>query len=146
MAVRHLAEIVLGPGRDRPFVMAVEGAVVEPLRLQEHHRIRVLDRGDQQALGVIGIGGHDHLQAADMGEQRLRALAVGLAAEDAAAGRHAHHDRAGEVAVGAIADAGRLLGDLVVGRIHVVGELDFDAGFQPVGRHADRGADDAGSR
>ena len=78
-----------------------------------------------------------------MGEQRLRALAVGLAAEDAAAGRHAHDDRAGELAVGAIAQPRRLRDDLVVGRIDVVGELDLDAGPQAIGRHADRRADDA---
>ena len=79
-----------------------------------------------------------------MGEQRLRALAVRLAAEDAAAGRHAHHDRAGELAVRAVAQARRFRDDLVVGRVDVVGELDFDARPQPVGGHADRRADDAG--
>ena len=79
-----------------------------------------------------------------MGEQRLRALAVGLAAENAAAGRHAHDDRAGELAVGAIAQARRFRDDLVVGRIDVVGELHLDAGRQAVGGHADRRADDAG--
>ena len=78
-----------------------------------------------------------------MGEQRFRALAVGLAAEDAAAGRHAHHDRAGEIAVRAVAQARRLRDDLVVGRVDVVGELDLDAGPQAVGGHADRRADDA---
>ena len=78
-----------------------------------------------------------------MGEQRLGALAVGLAAEDAAAGRHADHDRAGELAVGAVAQPRGLRDDLVVGRIDVVGELDLDAGLQAVGRHADGGADDA---
>ena len=37
---------------------------------------------------------------------------------------------------------GRLRHDLVVGRIHVVGELDLDARSQPERRHADRGSDD----
>ncbi len=78
-----------------------------------------------------------------MGEQRLRTLAVRLAAEDAAAGRHAHHQRRGEVAVRAVAQAGGLRHDLVVGRIHVIGELDLDAGPQAIGRHADGDADDA---
>ena len=110
MAFRHLAEFVLGPGRDRPVMMAVEGAVVEALRLEEHHRVGIFDRGNQQALGIVGIGGHDDFQAADMGKQSLRALAMRLPAENTAAGRHAQHDRAGEVAVRAVADAGRLPG------------------------------------
>ena len=68
------------------------------------------------------------------------------AAEKAAAGRHADHHRAGEVAGRAVAQARRLRDDLVIGRIHVVGELDLDAGAQAIGRHADRGADDADSQ
>ena len=67
MAVGNLAELMLRPGRDRPVVMAVERAVVEPLRLQEDHRIGILDRRDQQALGVVRIGRHDRLQAATHG-------------------------------------------------------------------------------
>jgi hypothetical protein len=123
--------------------MAVERAVIEPLRLEEDHRVGILDRRDQQTLGVARIGRHDRLQAGDVGEQRFGALAVGLAAEDAAAGRHPDHHRAGEVAGRAIAQARGLGDDLVIGRVHVVGELDLDAGAQAIGRHADRGADDA---
>ena len=63
MAFRNLGELMLRPGRDGPVVMAVEGAVIEPLRLQEDHRVGVLDRRDQQALGVIGIRRDDRLQA-----------------------------------------------------------------------------------
>ena len=55
-------------------------------------------------------------------------------------------ERAGELAVRAVAQARRLRDDLVVGRIHVIGELDLDAGPQPIGRHADGGADDAEPR
>ena len=79
-----------------------------------------------------------------MGEQRLRALRVRLPAEDAAAGGHADGERCGEVAGRAMAQPGRLRHDLVVGRVHVVGELDLHARPQAVGRHADRDADDAG--
>jgi hypothetical protein len=39
--------------------------------------------------------------------------------------------------------ARRFRDDLVIGRVHVVGELDLDAGAQAIGGHADRGADDA---
>ena len=143
MAVLHVAESVFRPRRHRPVVMAVEGAVVEPFRFKEDHRVRVLDGRYQKALRIGRIGRHHDLQARDMGEQRLRALAMRLAAEDAAAGRHAHDDRAGELAVGAIAQPRRFRDDLVIGRIDIVGELHLDAGAQPIGGHADRRADDA---
>ena len=44
--------------------------------LQEDHRVRVADRRAQQALGVRRGGGHDHLQAGDVGEPGLEALRV----------------------------------------------------------------------
>src|SRR5262245_49407795 len=78
-----------------------------------------------------------------MSKEGLGTLAVRLSAKDAAAGRHAHDERTGELAVRAIAQPRRFRDDLVVAWIHVVGELDLDAGFQAVSRHADRGADDA---
>ena len=78
-----------------------------------------------------------------MGEQRLWALAMGLSAEDAAAGRHPYDERAGELAVRAIAQSRGLGDDLVVCRIHVVGKLDFYARAEPIGSHADRRADDS---
>ncbi len=144
VAVGHLAERMLRPRHDRPIVMAVERPVVDPLRFEEDHRVVVLDRREQQALRVVRVRHDDGLQPGHVGEQRLRALRVGLAAEDPAAGRHAHRDRRGEVAGRPVAQAGGLRHDLVVGRIHVVGELDLDARPQPVGRHADRDTDDAG--
>src|SRR5258708_9513627 len=52
MPVRDLALRMARPRRDRPLVMAVERAVVEPLGLQKDHRIVVLDRGEQHSLGV----------------------------------------------------------------------------------------------
>jgi hypothetical protein len=117
----------------RAVVVAVEGAVVQALGLQEDHRVVVLDRGDQQALGVVGIGRHHGAQAADVGEHRFRALAVGLAAVDAAAAGHADRQRAGEVAGRAVAQARRFRDDLVGGRIDVVGELDLDHRAQAIG-------------
>ena len=123
--------------------MAVEWTVVEALGLEEDHRIVVLDGGDQQTLGIIGIGGHDRLQAAHVGEERLGTLRVRLGAEDAAARRHANGDRRREIARGAMPQASGLRDHLVVGRIHVVGELDLDARPQAIGGHADGRADDA---
>src|SRR5215472_10646079 len=78
-----------------------------------------------------------------MGEQCLGALAVGLPTEDAAAGGHAYDKRAGELPVRPVAQPCRLGNDLVVARIHVVGELDLDAGPQSVRRHANGDANDA---
>uniref|UniRef100_A0A0N4ZIP1 CBS domain-containing protein n=1 Tax=Parastrongyloides trichosuri TaxID=131310 RepID=A0A0N4ZIP1_PARTI len=67
-AGRDLGQFLRLPRADRLFVPAVEGAVVEALGLEEDDRIVVLDRRDQQALGVIGVGRAHHLQARDVGE------------------------------------------------------------------------------
>jgi len=77
-----------------------------------------------------------------MREQRLRALAVRLPAVDPAAAGHPDGYRCREIARRPIAQARRLGDDLVGRRIKVVGELDFNDRSQPVGTHADRGADD----
>ena len=50
-------------------------AVQQPV-LDEHDRVRVLDRRPQQPVRVGGRRGHDHAQAGDVGEQRLEALRV----------------------------------------------------------------------
>ena len=143
MLVGHVAERMAGPRHDRPFVVAVERAVVDPLRLEEDHRVVVLDGGDEQALGVVGVRRQHRLQPADVGEQALRALAVRLAAVDAAAAGHAHDERGGELGAGAVAQPRRLGDQLVERRVDVVGELDLDDRPQPVGAHAEGGADDA---
>lgn len=99
MPFRHLAHLVFGPGRYRPVMVPVEGAVIKPLRLQKHHGVGVFDGCDQQPLGIIRIGRDHHLQPADMGEEGFRALAVRLPAKNPAAGGHAENDRAGEIAI-----------------------------------------------
>ena len=50
-------------------------AVEQPV-LDEDHRVRVLDRGAQQAVGVGRRRRHDDGEAGDVGEQRLEALRV----------------------------------------------------------------------
>ncbi len=146
MPFGHLALREFRPGLHRLVVMAAERSVIDALGLQEDHRIVVLDRRDEQALGVVGRGRDHRLDAGDMGEQRLGALAVRLAAEDAAAVRRADGDRHGEIAGRAIADARRLRHDLVEAGIDVIGELHFHHGAQAVGAHADGGGDDAAFR
>ena len=143
MALGHLAQLMRRPGHDLLVVVAVERAVVKPLGFEEDHRVVILDRGDQQALGIIGVRGDDHLEPGRMGETGLGRLRMGLAAKDAAARGHSDHHRAGELPGRAIAHPRRFLGDLVIGGKDVIGELDFHARPQAIGRHADRDPHDA---
>src|SRR5271166_125502 len=138
----NFAELMTGPGRNRPLVVAIERSIVEPLRLQEDDRIRVLDCRNQQPLGVARIRRHDCLDAAHVGEQSLRTLAMSLSSEDSAAGRHPYDERTGKLAVGAITQSRSFGDDLVVRRVHIVGKLDLDAGPKAVGGHADCRAND----
>ena len=74
LAGRDLGQVLGLPRADRLLVPAVEGAVVEAFGLEEDDRVVVLDRRGQQALGVIGVGRNDDLEAGDVGEQALGAL------------------------------------------------------------------------
>src|SRR5208282_3269386 len=143
-ARRNLAQQMFRPRGDRLVGMARERAVVEPLRLQKDHRIVVLDRRDQEALGVVWVRGDHGLEAANMGEHRLRALAVRLTAVDAAAAGHTDDDRGEEIAPRTVAKPRRLRHELVIAGIDVVGELDLRDRPKPIGAHADRDAHDPG--
>src|SRR3546814_4270149 len=81
---------MLRPRLDRTFVIAAERAVVDALGLEEYDGVIVLDRRDQQPLGVIGVRRDHRLHAADMRHDTFGRLAVRLATEDAAAERRAH--------------------------------------------------------
>ena len=76
--------------------------------------------------------------------ERLDRLRVVEGAVDAATARRTDHERHAEVAVGPVAHAGCLGDDLIEGGVDEVGELDLGDRQQPVQRHADRHADDAG--
>ena len=134
------------PGHGRLVWIAVEGAVVDTLRLEIDHRIVVLDRGDQETFRVVGIRRHHDLEARDVGEERLGTLRVGLAAADAAAAGRAHGHRCVKLAGAPVSDARELAHDLVVGRIDVVGELDLGHRPEPVNGHADRGRENTAFR
>ena len=67
-----------------------------------------------------------------------------LDAADAAAVRDADDDRQLDRAAGAVVQLGQVAGDLLEGRVGERVELHLDDRTQPVHRHADRGADDAG--
>src|SRR5256886_13278750 len=47
---------------------------VDAGRLQEHHRIRIADGGEQEAVGPLGRGRHDDAQARDMGDRKSTRL------------------------------------------------------------------------
>ena len=139
----HLPVRMSAPGHRGLGRIAVERAVVQAFRLEEHHRIVVLDRGDQQALGIAGIRGHDDLESAHMRENALRTLRMRLTAADAAAARRAYGHRGEEFAGAAIAKARQFAHDLIERRINIIGELNFRDRPQPVHAHADGGGDDA---
>ena len=107
------------------------GLAQQVLVLEKHHRVLGLERRPQQAHGVGGPGRHHDRKAGDVGEDGLTGLGVpdGPAAH-VAADRHPQHHRAGERAVGAPPDGGRLALDLVHGRPDVVEELDLGHGPQ----------------
>ena len=67
-------------------------AVEQPV-LDEDHRVRVLDRGAQQAVGVGRRRRHDDGQPGDVREQRLEALRVLAARRAAGAELGAHGQR-----------------------------------------------------
>ena len=132
VALGHVALGMRAPWHRRFVRVAVEGAVVDALGLEEDDRVVVLDGCDQQALGVVGIRRHHHLHAADVREDGLGTLRMRLAAADAAAAGRAHHHGRGEVTGRAVTDARQLAGDLVHRRVDVVGELDLR--HRPAGR------------
>src|SRR5512139_866669 len=105
--------------------MAVERAVVDALGLEEEDGIIVLDRGDQQALGVIRRGWDHRLDARYVREDALGRLAVRLAAENAAAERRADRERRGELPRRAITQPRSLRHELVERGVDIVGELDL---------------------
>jgi hypothetical protein len=92
-------------------------------------------------LASCGVLGDDGLETRDVSEDRFRALAVGLAAEDAAAERAPHGHRRDEFAGRAIAQPRRLADQLVQPGVDVIGELYFRHRPQAVRAHPHRDAD-----
>ena len=122
--------------------MAVEGPVIDALGLEEDDRVIILDRRDQQPLGVIGSGRDHRLDAGHMREDALGTLAVRLPAENAAAKGRADRHRRYELARRPIAQPRRLAHQLVERGIDIVGELNLGHGPEAIGAHAHRHADD----
>ncbi len=110
---------------------------VEPGRLEEDHRIGIVDRRQEQAVGPRRRRRHQHADAGDVREHRLGRLAVVLRRADPRAHRRAQHQRAGQAAAGAIAQAAGMGYQLLHGGVDEAHELDLHHRLQALGGHAD---------
>ncbi len=117
-------------------------APVQELVLAEHDRVRVLDGGPQQPVGVGGGGGADDLQAGVVVEPGLDVLGVVRPAADAAAVRAAHDHR--HRPADAVVHLGGAGDQLVEGDRDEVAELHLGHRALPGHRRADRDPGDAG--
>jgi hypothetical protein len=117
---------------------------VDPLGLEEDHRVLAPDAGLEQALGVRRRRGDDHLESGRVREVGLRRLAVVVAAADAASIGGADDHGAGELSARPVPHLGHLGHDLVEGREDEVRELDLGHRTQSVEGHPDRRTDDPG--
>jgi hypothetical protein len=115
---------------------------VQTDRFQEHHRVRIADRREQQAVGARRRGGAHDADAGNMAEHRLGAFRMMLGGVDSAAVRCSNHHRTGQPAAGAIAHAREVIDDLIERRIKKAHELDFSDGLQAMRGHADGHARD----
>ena len=115
---------------------------VEVLVLQEDHRIVVADRRLDQALGVVGRGRLDDLEARRMHVRHLDILGMERASVDVAARRSPDHH--GDRLAPAIAALGGEVGDLVEAAGHEVRELHLEHGAQAVDGGAGARPDDGG--
>jgi len=113
---------------------------VEVLVLEVENRVRILDRRDQEPLGVLGCRRAHDLDPRDVRERALGVLRVERAARESSAGREPDDDR--HRCPGAVALLGRD-GDQVVPRARdEVGELHLGDRAHAHDRRAGAAADD----
>src|SRR5919204_1388077 len=117
---------------------------VELFGLEKDHGIRIADRRLQQAFRLRGGRRQDDLQPGHVTVEGLGRLRVIERATNAAAGGRPNHQRTGKVTVGAVADAGDLIDDLVEGGIAVIRELHFSDRQESLERQALGHGGDAG--
>src|SRR5438445_3504854 len=139
------------PERDHEVGAGIRGLVVglavEVLVLEEEDGVVAADGGAQQAVGVERRGRAHDPQPRHGGEDhgpRLRV--VDRAALQVPAVRDAHDRGTRELVVGAPAQRGQLVADLVIRGPDIVEELGLDHGFQAPRGEADRPAHDVGFR
>ena len=114
---------------------------VQRLGFEEQHRVVIVNGAQQQALGVIGIGGNHHFQARERGHHLVHALAVLARGAEAATAGEADHRRAARFAAEHVAELGHLVDDLVHAYADKIGEHDFRHRAQAHQGGARRGAD-----
>jgi len=130
--------------RQRPAVVfdLLAREAIQPYRFEENHRIGSADRGQQQPIGARRGGGTQYPQPRMMAQQRLQALGVMFGRMNAAAVRHAQHQRTGQPAARAVAQPRHVARDLVDRRINETHELDLGHRLDALGRQPDRRAGD----
>ena len=124
----RLLDIGLAQGDDVLLVRDRALGHVEQLVLDEDDRVVVADGGLEQAAGVVGSRGHDHLEPGDVVEERLQALGVlgGKPVAGTPLGAQHHGDLA--LPAGDELVFGRLVDDLVHDQHGEIDEEDFDDG------------------
>ena len=129
---------------DRARHRAEPAHALQRLVEHEHHRVVVGDRREHQALGVVRVRRHHHLETRHVREARVQALRMLAGIAVTAADRGHQHHRAAHAAAGEV----RLLGGEVVDRVEAhaeeVDEHQLHDRPHPRCREADRGTDEAG--
>src|SRR5450755_373258 len=110
---------------------------------QEQDGIGIGDGGGEQALGVVGIGGDDDLEAGRLHKDAFEAIGVQFGRAHAATEGGAHDQRTGEGSRTAEAHARRLCDELAHAQEEEARELDFSDRAQSIYGHAYRAANDA---
>ncbi len=90
--------------------------------LEEDHRIVVADRLNEQALRFVWRRGNDDLEAGDVGEHRVEALAVLAGGTETRAVHGADHHGCSRLAAEHVAEFGGLVENLVEADTHEINE------------------------
>ncbi len=117
--------------------------LVQQLVLEDQHRVRIVDRREQQALGVVRRRRLHDLEARHVREPRFEALAVLRRGAGARAARQPHDHRHARLAAEHEADLRRLVDDLLHRQRDEIRELDLEHRPHAGQRGADRRAGDA---
>ena len=95
--------------------LLAEGLGAEHLVFQHHHWVVVADGAFHEALGVVGGGGHEDLEAGDVDEEGVGALGVLGCGGAAGTDGGAEDDGEGRLAAEHVVNLGHLVDDLVHG-------------------------------
>ena len=117
---------------------------IDALGFVKDDRIRVADRGKQQAVGARRRGWQHHAQAGHVREQVLVRFRMMFGRVDAATPRCAKHGRAGDASARAVAHARGVAANLLHHRVDETFELRFANGLHALRGKADGEAGDGG--